>query len=186
MSRNHYRTSRSRSRAAAAGLGAVAILAGALGAALPATAAPYADRGADRRELCAVRASGDRKLPVHELRGRGFLRLQHAAAHGHRADVTLGYFVPDTSWSITGGSTTSGRLLGEVVRLKSGSSDSPYSCRSALAKSSDRRPASTDVRIPWAAIQCHEPPKLGQPTEMLPLHLGQHTYFGQARLGSMR
>ncbi|WP_245934445.1 hypothetical protein [Arthrobacter psychrolactophilus] len=34
------------------------------------------------------------------------------------ADVTRGYFVPDTSWSISGTSTTAGRLLGEVVRLK--------------------------------------------------------------------
>lgn len=34
------------------------------------------------------------------------------------ADVVLGYFVPDTSWNITAGSTTAGRLLGEVVRLK--------------------------------------------------------------------
>lgn len=35
-----------------------------------------------------------------------------------QADVTRGYFVPDTSWSISGTGTTAGRLLGEVVRLK--------------------------------------------------------------------
>lgn len=33
-------------------------------------------------------------------------------------DIARGYFVPDTSWSVTGTSTTSGRLLGEVVRVK--------------------------------------------------------------------
>ncbi len=34
------------------------------------------------------------------------------------ADVTRGYFVPDTTWSIAAGATTAGRLLGDVVRLK--------------------------------------------------------------------
>lgn len=34
------------------------------------------------------------------------------------ADVARGYFVPDTSWSITGTANASGRLLGEVVRTK--------------------------------------------------------------------
>ncbi|MET4060298.1 sialidase-1 [Arthrobacter sp. UYP6] len=34
------------------------------------------------------------------------------------ADVTRGYFVPDTTWSIAAGTITPGRLLGDVVRLK--------------------------------------------------------------------
>ncbi|SEE75004.1 sialidase-1 [Arthrobacter alpinus] len=33
-------------------------------------------------------------------------------------DVARGYFVPDTSWSVTGATSASGRLLGEVVRVK--------------------------------------------------------------------
>lgn len=34
------------------------------------------------------------------------------------ADVARGYFVPDTSWSITGAHNAAGRLLGEVVKIK--------------------------------------------------------------------
>lgn len=34
------------------------------------------------------------------------------------ADVTRGYFVPDTTWSVAGAGNAAGRLLGEPVRLK--------------------------------------------------------------------
>lgn len=34
------------------------------------------------------------------------------------ADVARGYFVPDTTWNITGASSAAGRVLGEAVRLK--------------------------------------------------------------------